>query len=345
MLIKRIKDTQFLYELKNIVSCSLTLYGISVIYQIKNEAFQIYAIEEIYYLVAPILLVWILFNFLSLRKISKLIDVIFVFSIFSFISRFAGEFSLASLSQISFIKSSSPFESDLAQFFFLLFVFYLYTNQKIKVGISFCLTILCFKRVTVLMLFMLFLGMRLIPHNKKVNKLLLSLVTIVFILAPFAVYVMCTDTFADWFYQQFNISFNDFTMTRFFIINTVIDADLMNYGLGTVTHFLENRGEAGQLNMHNDILRIYMECTIIGSAVFTLSYFRIAKGNYFSFIVMFYAFLELFVAHYIGPGSTLFWMIAYLLIFYFNAIENSTSLVGAITRKSMGIKKVKFRFE
>lgn len=33
-------------------------------------------------------------------------------------------------------------------------------------------------------------------------------------------------------------------MTRFQIINTVIDAKLTNYGLGTVTNYLEQRGAA-----------------------------------------------------------------------------------------------------
>lgn len=52
--------------------------------------------------------------------------------------------------------------------------------------------------------------------------------------APFLVYAMCTDSFARWFYLQFGIDFDYFTMTRFQIINTVIGAKLTNYGLGTV---------------------------------------------------------------------------------------------------------------
>lgn len=76
--------------------------------------------------------------------------------------------------------------------------------------------------------------------------------------------------------------------------------------------------------MHNDILRIYMECTIVGTIAFTVQYFKIVKDNIFSFLLMLYAFMELFVAHYIGPGSTSFWIIAYILTFYFNIMESSS---------------------
>ena len=65
-----------------------------------------------------------------------------------------------------------------------------------------------------------------------------------------------------------------------------------------------------------------MECTVIGSIVFTTQYFKIVKDNIYSFLVMLYAFMELFVAHYIGPGTTSFWIIAYIIILYFNLLEN-----------------------
>lgn len=343
-LLKGNREIRFMFEIGNIILCSSLLLFISLFFQIKNNAFKFYALEEIYYLIAPILFVWIIFNLLQLNQIVKLINLIFIACVFSFITRFAGEFALSSLKKISFVHSNSPFESDLAQFFLLLYIFFKYTKQKLKSYICAFLTILCFKRVTVIVLILLIFGLHFIPHNKRVNKILLYCVVTGFIVAPFFVYLICTDSFANWFYQQFQISLNYFTMTRIFIINTVIDANLVNYGLGTVTNFLEARGAAGQLNMHNDILRIYMECTIIGSILFSFLYFHIAKNNYFSFIVMLYAFLELFVAHYIGPGSTSFWVLSYILIFFFNSCEYNTTLINSINRRKILYKRIKFRF-
>lgn len=321
-LIDNRKNRCLVYEVKQILTCVGILYFITVIFQVKNMEFKSYSLGEVYYLIAPLLLVWIFFNYISLDRIAKVIDVLFYASCIAFFVRFANTFSLAALKQISFIDSSSPFESDMAQFFLLYCFYYFYTRQTWKSIISVILCFLCFKRFTLVMLIILLIINKFIPHHKKVPKIVLLITMGLFIAAPFLVYAMCTDSFARWFYLQFGIDFDYFTMTRFQIINTVIDANLTNYGLGTVTNYLEQRGAAGQLNMHNDILRIYMECTIVGTITFTVQYFKIVKDNIFSFLVMLYAFMELFVAHYIGPGTTSFWIIAYILIFYFNIMEN-----------------------
>ncbi|RHV11123.1 hypothetical protein DXB77_08070 [Clostridium sp. OM05-9] len=323
-LIDNRKNRCLVYEVKQILTCVGILYFITVIFQVKNMEFKSYSLGEVYYLIAPLLLVWIFFNYISLDRIANVIDVLFYASCIAFFVRFANTFSLAALKQISFIDSSSPFESDMAQFFLLYCFYYFYTRQTWKSTISVILCFLCFKRFTLVMLIILLIINKFIPHYKKVPKIVLLITMGLFIAAPFLVYAMCTDSFARWFYLQFGIDFDYFTMTRFQIINTVIDANLTNYGLGTVTNYLEQRGAAGQLNMHNDILRIYMECTIVGTITFTVQYFKIVKDNIFSFLVMLYAFMELFVAHYIGPGTTSFWIIAYILIFYFNIMENSS---------------------
>lgn len=316
------KEKLFVDEVFQIIICGIVLYGISLFFQIKNDSLKLYSLEEMYYLIAPLILVWIIFNFVSLKRIPVLVDIMFLTSCFCFIVRFGSEFSFEALREISFVESNSPFESDLAQFFFLFCVFYLYTKQKAKVVLSATLCFFCFKRFTVVALILVLVGFVFIPHRKSVPKWIYFATVVVFVVAPFFTYYMCTDTFASWFNQRFGVDFNLFTMTRFFIINTVIDADLINYGLGTVTNYLENRGVEGQLNMHNDILRIYMETTIVGSFVFARQYFHTFKNNMFSFLIIFYAFVELFVAHYLGPGTISFWLIAYLLVFYFNAFEN-----------------------
>lgn len=341
----RRKKKLFITEVYQIIICVMLLYGISLFFQIKNDGFKVYSLEEVYYLMAPLLLIWIVYNFVSLKRIPAIVDGMFYASCFCFVIRFGSEFSFRALSEMSFINSTSPFESDLAQFFLLFCIFYLYTKQKKKTVFSAILCFLCFKRFSLIMLIVVLVGFAFIPHHKPVPKWVYLTTIVAFIFAPFAIYYMCTESFASWFYQKFGIDFDLFTMTRFSIINTVIDADLTNYGLGTVTDFLENRGVEGQLNMHNDILRIYMETTLVGSIAFTRQYFHPFKGNMFSFIVIFYAFMELLVAHYIGPGTTSFWLIVYLLVFYFNAFENTpTDEEGAVVSNKFGLHRRKLKF-
>ena len=339
------KERLFEKEVCQIIICAISLYVISLFFQIKNGAFKVHALEEVYYLIAPLILIWIIFNFVSLRKIPTLVNLMFYASCFCFIIKFGKEISFLALSNISFIDSSSPFESDLAQFFLLFCIFYLYTKQYIKVGVSALLCFLCFKRFTLVMLIAMLIGFKFLPHRKKVPKLIYVITVTAFIVAPFVIYYLSTDTFDAWFYQKFGVDFDYFSMTRFSIINTVIDADLVNYGIGTVTQFLELRNVEGQLNMHNDILRIYMETTIVGSVIFTRQYFNTFKENIFSYVIVFYAFMELLVAHYLGPGTISFWLIAYTLIFYFNSFENVCSDED---RKALienfGVKHKKIKF-
>lgn len=317
---------RFFSEIKTILISSFVLFSISIIFQGINGHLQLYTLSEMYYLIIPLLFCFIIFNYDKTENIDFYCNIMLFICLISFmvsriytgtltIRNFIEMFNFKSL----FIDSISPMiESDLSNFFLLLFIYFLYRKKNIQIILSGLGVFLGYKRFAVAFLIIIIIINIFIPKYKKVNKILFWITIILFILAPFSVFYMCNDNFAAWFYLKFGIDFNMFTMTRFDIINTVIDANLINYGLGTVTNFLEIRGIPGQTNMHNDILRIYMECTIVGSIIFTYSYFKITKNNYYSFILMFFIFTELFVAHFIGPGTTSFWILAYMIIFYFN---------------------------
>lgn len=313
-------------EFFDILFVSIGLYFISLVYQLINGEFKSYSLEELYYFIAPLFFVFIIFNIDKNQKIEKYIDVILYVGLFSFfvtrmgrgiltIQNIIGLFDIRNL----FVESVSLIsESDLSVYFLILTVYYAFKNRKFKFILASIGTFLGYKRIAVLFLVLFLILYKFLPKNKEVNKKIWSFVCLVFIISPFAVYFMCQDSFASWFYAKFKIDFNTFTMTRFDIINTVIDADLKNYGLGTVTDFLEKRNVPGQTNMHNDILRIFMECGLIGTILFTINFFKLGKKNYYSFFIMIFIFTELFVAHFLGPGSVSLWILAYLVIFEIN---------------------------
>ncbi len=308
-----------------IIFCTAILYIISLGYQVVNAAFQVFALEEVYYFLIPLALVLIVYNSTNNNYIDDYINSIFWTLCICFViimihsgNLTLGNFlSLFSLRMLFIDSESTIVETDLGVYFALLYLYYNYKegkDSKFKRIVSFILCFIAYKRIAVLFTFAAAIFLRFVPKHKKTNNAVLYLTIAIFIIAPFAVYYMCDDTFAHWFLTKTGIDFNEFTMSRFEIINAVIDRDLTNFGLGTVSNFLERRGRSGQLNMHNDILKIYMECGLLGTVVFTYSYFKIAKDNIYKYIIMLFVFLELFGAHFLGSGSISFWILVYLML-------------------------------
>lgn len=281
-----------------------------------------YTIKEMYYLIVPIVFVWIMYNCLSDKYLNKIIDVFFYASTISFCINFYESFSINAfidtLKSFSFTGISSAFESGLADKYALLLVYYLYKKDKLKIFVCAFLGILSSKRQATLFIILILIIYRFIPKNKPVNKMIYIITISFFVVLPIFINFATTDIFGDWFYDTFSISISEFSMTRVDIINIVKEANLTNYGLGTTTNFLEERNVFEQTNMHSDLLRLYMECTIIGVFLYVMYYFKICKNNYISFILMIYFFFGLTINHLIGPGSISILILLFYVILYFN---------------------------
>lgn len=326
-------SSSWTHEYKPVIISSLVLYAISIFYQIIHGEFKAFALKEFYFLIAPLLFTISCYSCLTRKEIEKLFNFIFLCCSIIYIANLLnqGVFDFAAFKEMFnptnlLVDSISTMdsESDSCVLFMLFYVYYEFKggNNKFK-WLSFILCFLGYKRLAILYLIMMFVIFRLVRKEAGIKKVYVLAAIVFFCVLPSLIFLMCTDEFADWFYMQTGVDFNEFTMTRFFIINTVIDADLTNYGLGTVTDFLEMRGEQGQLNMHNDILRIFMETSLIGTIVFTWSYFKVVEKNFYSFMVMLFMFVEMFGAHFLGPGSTIFWILSYMIIFYINTTNKT----------------------
>ena len=324
------KYTKFNWELKYILFASVFLYVISIFFQLYNQSFKSYSLKEFYFLITPVIFIYCLFNLFSRKELERWMDVLFYFSCFVFVGKYAltqySDFSVSGLIQMFnwrnlILDSVSPLssESDTGVLMMIFDFYYIFKNDKRKIIIASLLAFFGYKRFVCLFLILFLIISPFMSRGKKPKYYWVVTTIVIFLFLPSTVYIMCTDEFAFWFESKYDVDFNEFTMTRFYIVNMVIDANLTNYGLGTVTHYLEVLGNAGQTNMHNDILRIYMETTIIGSIVFTGCFFKIASKNIFSYFMMLFMFVELYVAHFLGPATIIFWIFVYYNIFYFNS--------------------------
>ncbi len=323
-LLKR-KNLRAYKESRYVVIICIVLYVISLFMQIIHLSFKLYSVGEVYYLIMPLLFGTVVFNNIDSDEVDFIMDMTLIACLFSYFywTIKSGNFTAGNILQMFdlrnlFIKSYSPVgESDLANYFMLLYLYYYYRKKPGRAVLSAVGVFFGYKRFAVLFLIFFIIFLRFFPRYKKANKYIMWGAVILFLLLPFFTYAMCTDAFANWFYKTFKYDFNQFTMIRFYLINLLIDSHITNYGLGTTTDFLNKLTGAAKAagNLHNDIFRIYYETTIIGSFVFTYGYFKMSEKSWFTFLTMLYIFAELFGAHFIGPGTTSFWMIAYLLIF------------------------------
>lgn len=301
------------------------LFGISLLLQIVHGKFQWFTIEQLYYMVIPFLFVYLVFNYAEVDRIDNIVTATMICGILSVLLRWIidGTFTVQNVLRMLdlrnlFIDSTSPMgESGLSSYFVIMLIFFIYRRKTIRSIVCAVFCFMCYKRFAVFFMLITVLFWWLLKM-KRVHKAWLWSAIVVFLLLPFAAQMMCTDSFSNWFYTRYGIDFNMFTMTRFYIINTVVDANLTSYGLGTVTHFLEQRSVSGQLNMHNDILMVYMDCSIVGSYLFTKNFFYMCRNNYYSFWLMLFIFGQMFVTHCLGSGTITIWLLIYTLVFYFN---------------------------
>ena len=305
------------------------LFVITAILQMIN-GFNSYAINEAVYYYTPLIFIIVYSQISEEQDVETILNYLFVLYVIVFLKNFAGQLTLANLKSISFANSYSPFESELAFVFLIFECFYLYMGKRKNAIISLILCILSFKRISMLAAIAFFIFSKWIVVKKAVNKKIVIVTTVVFVLLPVLTCLMLNDTFEAWFYQTFHVTLNEITLTRSSRIEAVINSGQIKYGLGSVTTYLTKYLNAlhgsnfSNRNLHNDLVKIYLECGILGSIVFTYIYMKAASVSRMLFVMMCYIFFECYFNHLFGAGSTDIWILIYLIM----------SIAGMTTRNA-----------
>ena len=305
------------------------LFAITAILQMIN-GFNSYAINEAVYYYTPLIFIIVYSQISEEQDVETILNYLFVLYVIVFLKNFAGQLTLANLKNISFANSYSPFESELAFVFLIFECFYLYMGKRKNAIISLILCILSFKRISMLAAIVFFIFSKWIVVKKAVNKKIVIVTTVVFVLLPVLTCLMLNDTLEAWFYQTFHVTLNEITLTRSSRIEAVINSDQIKYGLGSVTTYLTKYLNAlhgsnfSNRNLHNDLVKIYLECGILGSIVFTYIYMKAASVSRMLFVMMCYICFECYFNHLFGAGSTDIWILIYLIM----------SIAGMTTRNA-----------
>lgn len=341
---KLFKNGIFLTEAKLFFGAIAGLGLITLYYQIKN-GFRAFVIPEFCYILVPLLFVVLIVSVDS-YNITRVLDNCFYFVVIAFLLCNFDILTPSSLKEISFSESASPFEQGSSIIFVCFELYYLirYGRKNGKTVICLILTILTFKRVSVIKAILFFIFVPMIK-SKKVPKWLIVSIIILFCALPFLLEFIYSNNFASLVAAKYGMEINELTMDRFARTVYVLEhVDSIKYGYGSVTYFLTNSYGMhifDNRSLHSDTLRIYLECSIFGTIIYNSCYFAAVRKNIFSFLLMLHIFTEMIVNHPLGAGTVGNWIIIYLMIVYFNYRNEMTFYKeGRVKRKRFKLGEI-----
>lgn len=304
--------------LLNLLFFIVPLFIYSLFLQVLAHSFSFQTIKDFLYILSPILYVYLIVESEEEGNFDFYFNVEFFAATLTFLLRALPILTPSNILSISFLNSYSPFEGiGNADGFFVLFFYYAINKKKSMKWISFILLFLSFKRLHVIFAVMLIILQPFFEKNKdkKVNSLIFYLTIAFFLVSPSVLSLICNNNFENWFYKEFGMKLDAFTMGRVTTLNYVIDSNRTNLGLGSISDFL---AKARMINpyladdLHNDIMRIYLEGTVVSLWLMVINYFSLTKRNLYNYLMVLFAFLVMFSSHLLT--SCIFWIFALLFL-------------------------------
>lgn len=315
--------------LLNLLFFIVPLFIYSLFLQVLAHSFSFQTIKDFLYILSPILYVYLIVESEEEGNFDFYFNVEFFAATLTFLLRALPILTPSNILSISFLNSYSPFEGiGNADVFFVLFFYYAINKKKSMKWISFILLFLSFKRIHVVFAVMLIILQPFFEKNKdkKVNSLIFYLTIAFFLVSPSVLSLICNNNFENWFYKKFGMQLDAFTMGRVTTFNYVIDSNRTNLGLGSISDFL---AKARMINpyladdLHNDIMRIYLEGTVVSLWLMVVNYFSLTKRNLYNYLMVLFAFLVMFSSHILT--TCIFWIFAFLFIMSNNLNMDSKS--------------------
>lgn len=302
---KRQSDSIFWDETKSIISLVIVFALLSFYFMYKNHGFEMVTIIGLVRIIMPIITAYSLLNVMDVKKIYNLMSILLIIMFVAYIYAVADIITIRNISAINFIRSYSPFESNMfspAAMGFCLFFCY-YRKHKILTVLSVFFTIMTFKRIMVLYaVFLLLFG----GVAKKMGRMPVW-ITKIFMVAYifFSVFYiqLMSGAIEDLIFQYFGISVRSFSMGRSYLMGVILK-DFKSLGFMTST--------VNYRSMEMDIPMIYVEMGIL--AVIATIYFmtKLVKDNWYNFFIIVFCLLELLTSHWFD--IVYFWIVAYITI-------------------------------
>ncbi|MBR2108661.1 MAG: hypothetical protein IJ932_01765 [Ruminococcus sp.] len=339
----KLKIVKFSYEIKMALFAVISILVISFGYMAFN-GFADYWISQVYFLILPLLFAYTIFkNDYSVKRFKSIVRYLLIvtsilYSVFIFDTIFFKDMELT----FSFMKSTSPFESETAHFYLLIYIFYTFIEDKRGRLVSAFFCIMAWKRISLICLILITIAGFMKLRNKRVKIGYIIAIAVIFSIYPLINEYMMSAEFGRWFSDITGITFVDFSNFRYYALKATIDGGMKSHGLGT---FFSVRvpwyGHYVNISLHNDIMRLYLEVSIVGLFLFLLFTGAIARRRFSMFVIL-YLFLEMTGNHLIGNGGIPYWLLVYSLLFFFNMYDrDGLGNVYRVEEYSDGNKRLK----
>lgn len=282
------------YKLKQVLLTGIVFAIVSIGAMLVN-GFKMCMMKDLFYMMFPMIYCFAISVVDDSDNLDYYIDLAFFSYVLYFLIGFRNN-PISLITTISFVDSYSPWESGMADVFFIAFYYYYVRNKKVRAGLAFIFNFLSFKRLHVVFSigFLLFGWVFRFFNKTSVNKIYLNIIKLVFMLSPIIIGYLVSPEFEQWFNLTFtDIDYATFTMGRFDQIKEIISYEMPTRGLGIINYYLEEQNAFVKI-MHCDILRIYLETTIVGLVVFVNSYFNVGKKNIYSHFLILFFFIVMF---------------------------------------------------
>lgn len=321
-----LKNNNFKYDLGScgktfiyILFGAIVLIAITILKQVNN-GFHSYSINESIFLITPIAFTICLTKKMNVDKIETLMKLSFIIFIIAFIYKFSDVLSINNILSISFTNSYSPFESELAYLFLVYECFFIFNKNNKFAIISMIMCILSFKRLCCIFSILIYIVSKFINIYKEVNIKIVVITTIIFVVLPIATCFAIDNNIEGYLYSKYRISLDEITLSRTQRIELVLNSNQIRYGLGSTTTYLTEKlnsihdSNLEQRNLHNDLVKFYLECGILGLAVLVFVYVKSFSKTKISFLMIIYILLECYFNHLFGAGTAYLWIIIYFFL-------------------------------
>ncbi len=296
-------------EMKRMLFLVISFFVISLLFAIIEQNITINTFTILIKMILGIFFAFIILNTLDIDEIYNAMKIILIFAIIGYIIEIGIEnFNIENIALINFAKSYSPFESSyFAGIALSTCAFFSYFRKEKKwLILSILFTICTFKRLSLLFAIVLLFLPWFINIDGKIDKKYIVLISVLFVFFTIGYYWILQENNENLFYDIFNETQTQFTMTRSDRLHELINENFQSYGLGSAAN------ELGLELIEMDLIEIYMELTIVGLILFCLTYWSMTSGQIYCCIFMAYQFFNFLTSHSIGGNFS--WTINFIII-------------------------------
>lgn len=271
-------------------------------------------VNELMFMILPILYSYGLINTLNYKQIEKAMFGTLLISLIGYFVnlKMSPDMFIDALASMDFNSSESLLESSqFSGIAVAVALFYLYYRKsKIGLFLSVAFVILTFKRLAILVIIILLFLPKIIDLTKQVRKKTFRFIcAIVFIVGILYFQIMLPEN-KGIVYQYFGSGFDRFTMSRYWRFSLIYgQPSYINYGLGSTFDFLMKRYN---FSLEMDISKLIIEVGYVAVFIFVYQYFYAVKKNLYCTILMGYMFLNMITSHSLASMFT--WIIVFITI-------------------------------